>query len=295
MGTGSIDGIWAQLYFSRDAMAEQGQSGDRGDFELAMDHIHIWYILAEAESLEACLSSLEACLSPPEHDHYLRLRLPQVRQNFLLSRGCLRYLLGHYLDRSPRDLVFSWGPYGKPVLSHDDGLPQLQFNLTHSQGRIAIALHSHQAIGIDLEHLRPVTYLEGLCQRCLTAAEARTILPLAAPQADYRFLRYWTAKEALLKALGVGLSQPMDRLEVDLGTGGWPQQPVPLPVTISIPTGGTRPGEIHLYQWCPASDYVAAVAVQGRLPSPLPPITLRQTTPLALVQSSGPGLPSQGS
>jgi 4'-phosphopantetheinyl transferase len=255
-------------------------------FRLAADELHIWYITAHGEYSHASCSALEACLNPQELNRYHRLTRPNVRRNFLLSRGCLRHLLGLYLDSPPRNLQFSLGPYGKPELVHGVGQPPLQFNLSHTQGRIAIALHRHQAVGIDIEQLRSVTYLDQLCRRCLTDQEAQTVLTLEDQPAQHRFLRYWTAKEAILKAVGLGLSYPMNQLEVTLCTDDLPSQPVEVPIAPSTFHGQAPDfGPCKLYQWQPEADYVAALAIQGPFPESPLTISRQQITPQEIVEA----------
>jgi 4'-phosphopantetheinyl transferase len=135
------------------------------------------------------------------------------------------------------------------------------------------------AIGVDIEALRPLSLLPGLCHRCLTPAETETVLALPNPQADHRFLRYWTGKEACLKALGLGITDSLQSLELTLGYEELTTALVP--VTVSAPTLPEHPGQ--LYQWQPEPGFLAAVAVQS---APLEARCFRfyQTTPHALNQ-----------
>jgi len=256
------------------------------NFELSADDLHVWSIATHAELSQANCSALEACLNPQELDRYHRLTRPNVRRDFLLSRGCLRHLLGLYLALPPRNLQFSLGPYGKPELIHGGGPPLLQFNLSHTQHRIAIALHRHQGVGIDIEQLRPVTHLDKLCRRCLTNEEAQTVLTLGAQPAQHRFLRYWTAKEAILKAIGLGLSYPINQLEVILGTDDLSSQPVEVPI-VPLTCHAEAPGfeQCKLYQWQPEDAYAAAVAIQGPFPESSLTISRQQITPQEMVEA----------
>jgi 4'-phosphopantetheinyl transferase len=244
--------------------------------------IDLWLLSTEGVNA-ADLAKLRACLSPAEQGQLQRRRLPQVQQQFILSRGCLRYLLGQYTGKSPDSLRFSYGSYGKPALdlSGEGAGIAPRFNLSHSGQRILIAVSVADcvgAIGVDIEAVRPVRYLPELCQRYLTPAEAHTILALASPQADYHFLRYWTGKEACLKALGVGIADSLQRLELTLS----PQTPdIDLtPIDVFAPDLPQPPDQ--LYQWQPEPGYLAAVAVQA--PAPIKSFfRFYQTMPQALV------------
>jgi 4'-phosphopantetheinyl transferase len=225
--------------------------------------IDLW-LLSTDHVGAAALATLEDCLSPPEQAQLAKIRFPQAQRQFLLSRGCLRHLLSRYTGQAPADLAFVYGSRGKPALNpRGDGAGLApRFNLSHSGQRLLVAISGAErvrAIGVDLEILRPVSLLPGLCRRCLTPAEAETVLALPTPEADHRFLRYWTGKEACLKALGVGITDSLQSLELSLGPEALTA--VPVAVAVVAPTLPEYPGQ--LYQWQPDEQYLAAVAVQS--------------------------------
>ena len=256
-------------------------------FELVADDLHVWYIATNDEYLPADLSPLRACLSPEETDRYHRLKLPHVRQNFLLSRGCLRYLLSFYTGLPPEELKFSLGDCGKPKLDKFGVQSSLEFNLSHTQDRIVVALHHHRALGMDIEQVRTVTNLDSMCKHCLTPKETNTVLPLPEASGCHRFLQYWTAKEALLKALGVGLSHPMKAFELLIAEESLTPAPRPVPLVSSNQDDQNQNlKDFQLYQWQPEAGYVAALAVQKKGQSfPDQNIFLRKISPRALVQT----------
>ncbi|WOD38091.1 4'-phosphopantetheinyl transferase family protein [Nodosilinea sp. E11] len=238
------------------------------------------------------LEPLRDCLSSSEQAHLEQMRLPQAQRRFLLSRGCLRHLLSRYTEASPGGLRFVYGPRGKPALTPiKPGGTVPQFNLSHSGHRLLIAVSLADcvtAVGVDVEALRSVSHLPALCRRYLTPTEAKTVLALAPPLADHRFLRYWTGKEACLKALGLGIvDDAMHTLELSLGDQVSPV-PTPLPLTVHPLTARQRlehPGQV--YQWQPEAGYWGAIAVQCSCRDPLP-LRLFTITPAALVAGATP-------
>ncbi|MBD2105821.1 4'-phosphopantetheinyl transferase superfamily protein [Nodosilinea sp. FACHB-13] len=243
--------------------------------------VDLW--LLSTEILEPTTQqAFKACLSSTEQAQLQRLR-PTIQGQFLASRGCLRHLLSRYTGQAPAALTFVYGPKGKPALSPYDSkfcvVPQ--FNLSHSGQRLLVAISTADdvsAIGVDIEALRPVKSLAGLCRRYLTAAEAETVLAVPHPQADYHFLRYWTGKEACLKSLGIGIVDSMQALELRLEIPDLTS--VPTSVKVVTAPRLDHPGQ--LYQWHPEPGYMGAIAVQISF---LEPERLRfwQTTPAALL------------
>ncbi|PSR19589.1 4'-phosphopantetheinyl transferase [filamentous cyanobacterium CCP3] len=265
-------------------MPEPGQPPTSSPNIAAID---LWLIATDTVEYPL-LERLQNALSADEQTHLQQRRLPTARRSFILSRGCLRHLLSRYTGQAPNRLRFTYGPRGKPELasSRHAQAPagqRLTFNLSHSGARLLIGVSvapAVRALGVDLEELRCVKQLSGMCRRCLTPAEAETVLALNSPQADHRFLRYWTGKEACLKALGLGIVESMQALELRLT----PTEPASAPAAMAVSTSGLQhPG--RLYQWQPAADYLAAIAVQSDSHQPLT-FQPRQTTAAAIAVSS---------
>ncbi len=250
----------------------------------ASSAIDLWLLSTAFETTTQ--KALKACLSPAEQAQLERIHRPAVQGQFLASRGCLRYLLSHYTGQAPAALTFVYGPKGKPELSPDasrDGVVP-KFNLSHSEQRLLVAISTAadvRAIGVDIEALRRVKCLPGLCRRYLTTAEAKTVLAQPHPQADHRFLRYWTGKEACLKSLGIGIVGSMQALELRLET---PLTSGPTSVKVVTAPGLDHPGQ--LYQWH-QSDYMGAIAVQAPHLEP-EHLHLWPTTPAALLAGDWP-------
>ncbi|MGB3203042.1 MAG: 4'-phosphopantetheinyl transferase superfamily protein [Nodosilinea sp.] len=263
-------------------MTDLGHAPPSSSPSAAVDLYLITTKTAEAEI--DVLDALQSALSPDELARLQRLHRPAVWRQYILSRGCLRHLLSRYTGQAPNALTFAYGPYGKPSLGPNRPGVTPVFNLSHSGARLLIGVSSAPmvtTVGVDIEVMRSVHCLSGLCRRCLTPAEAQTVLALPPPQADYRFLAYWTGKEAWLKAQGLGIADSMQGLELGL-------KPEALPAKISAatiihPTGSHQ----VLYQWQPEADYLAAIALQADRPAQLR-FQLQQMTPLELLANPLP-------
>ncbi len=104
-----------------------------------------------------------------------------------------------------------WPPARKPALA---GHPGLSFNTSHSAGTAVIAVAAGTDVGVDIERIRPIDDAERLAADRFAASEADQLRSLPAEDREIGFLRLWTRKEAVVKALGLGLSMPLDRFSV---------------------------------------------------------------------------------
>ncbi|MEA2704631.1 MAG: 4-phosphopantetheinyl transferase, partial [Actinomycetota bacterium] len=143
----------------------------------------------------------EALLSADERARAARLRTPLLRQRFTTARGYLRHMLAGLLDVPPKDVDLDAGPHGKPALAAPH--PPLEFNLSHAGGVALYAFSRHAPVGIDVERARDDLPWERMAARYFAPEEAASI------DTSDAFFACWTRKEAVVKATGTGLSQPL--------------------------------------------------------------------------------------
>ena len=136
------------------------------------------------------------------------------RREFGLCRAALRAILCNRLDCGNDEITFKTSEYGKPfALVH--GIPAcIHFNISHSGRHGLIALASTGRIGVDIEERILRLDLDGEIQTVLTPNERAELASVAGEQKVHLFFRLWTMKEALIKALGTGLSQDMSQFEI---------------------------------------------------------------------------------
>lgn len=167
-----------------------------------------------------------ALLDAGEQARALRLRRPQDRVMFIQAHGLLRRVLSRYVPVAPAAWRFVTGPQGKPALcprAHATE-PALRFNLSHCADRVAVVVAHGREVGVDIERLDALAAADDLASLILAPAE-RHLLPAEAPARQRFLLARWTFKEAVLKALGIGLGRiEPARLEVTGGTDAGPWQ-----------------------------------------------------------------------
>jgi 4'-phosphopantetheinyl transferase len=173
--------------------------------------------------------------------------IDQPRRAFVASRLALRSLLGRYLDVPPHVVSIAIDPHGKPRLAAGD----LCFNVSHSGALSLIAVTRGCEIGIDVEQLRPVERLLEIAERQFHPQELAAIRAASAEQSNATFLRCWTRKEAVIKAIGVGLHYPLAAFHV-MST-----QIVELSAQGNVPES-----QCFLCDVEPCDAYVAAVATR---------------------------------
>lgn len=139
------------------------------------------------------------------------------RWRYVRAHAAMRRILAAEAGCQPSGLVFVAGEYGKPALA-DGGL---HFNLSHAGDHAVLATSFDTEVGIDIESRAiDIVRIAGLV---LTDREMKAFSALPADGQEAAFLRAWTRKEALLKAVGRGLS--LDPRGVEVGLGNMPETP----------------------------------------------------------------------
>lgn len=183
--------------------------------------VHVWRFSLHGSSDE---DALGACLDAFECERAARFYKEQHRRRFMAFRGQLRHILGQYLGLPPSEVPLDTDHQGKPVLAPGAGLPELQFNVAHSEDIALYACYARGAVGVDLEirQSRRFTSLDGLIERVLDAEERRYVSALPEVEQPDVFLALWSLKEAAVKASGVGLRMALNRINgLDALRNGW--------------------------------------------------------------------------
>ena len=165
--------------------------------------VHVWYSHTDDKSVTGRIN-LETVLSAEELSRYRVISHPESRQSYLAAHAMLRLVLSRYIDRPAVDLQFVRGEHGKPLLCLADGVPDIRFNLTHTAGMTACIVSLQGDCGIDVERHDRVHRFESVAHRMFADEECRLLLDHGFDPA--MFYRFWTLREAYVKALGVGLA-----------------------------------------------------------------------------------------
>lgn len=151
---------------------------------------------------------------PTERAHSLGAQDIHVwRMDYERSQGHapFRTLLASYLGASPDTLVFGHGTHGRPFLARPHS--SLDFNWSHSGSLAVIAVARNlPRLGVDFERHRARPRALPLAQRFFDPDEYARLCALLPEQQEDAFLRLWTTKEAVLKAIGRGIGFGLNRV-----------------------------------------------------------------------------------
>jgi 4'-phosphopantetheinyl transferase len=183
---------------------------------LGSPHPSLTLKLLDIRQQPCIITPLLEILSVEEQAHYLRYRQPRDQLHFIYGRSALRYYLAELLDTTPQDIAFIHSQHGKPLLTRHDAPC---FNVSHSGDYVLLGFHT-DAIGVDIEQANIPAPFEILPH--LFSAEEQRYCQIANPAA--RFYQIWTAKEAVLKAWGMGFAGVIPDFSVINKDLSWMQQ-----------------------------------------------------------------------
>jgi 4'-phosphopantetheinyl transferase len=183
-------------------------------FDLSGRNVEIWPVRIDAA--DAVAERFELYLGSDEKHHAARFRFDELRRSFVIARGALRILLGHYVNVSPTSIEFKYGSRGKPALA---GPACVEFNVSHSGGLALFAFTIGCNLGVDVEQIRTLNDSQRIADRFFCSDEAIELMSLTTNQRETAFYLCWTRKEAYIKATGNGLSAPLDSFRVTLRPG----------------------------------------------------------------------------
>lgn len=136
-----------------------------------------------------------------EKERYQRFSNIPARDKFLVSRALLRLILSQITNESAEDIVFSYGPHGKPFIKDS----KFYFNVSHSAKVIVIAI-SRSCVGVDTEFVERKVNYNQIMSKFFNESEIKDWENCKGATPLQSFLLGWTRKEAVLKATGDGIT-----------------------------------------------------------------------------------------
>ena len=185
------------------------------DLHLGGDEVHVWRASLVLDA--AAVEMFWATLAPEERRRAESYRFHRDRLHYVIARGVLRAILARYLETPPAQIRLTYSEYGKPELAADQG--GLRFNVSHSHGAALYACTRRRELGVDIEMLRDDFAILEVAERFFSMTELCELWSLPTRLQTQAFFNCWTRKEAYIKALGAGLSHPLNAFAVSLTPG----------------------------------------------------------------------------
>lgn len=214
------------------------------------DEVHVWTVSTEATAEET--EALVASLSPHEQHRAARMRLPDVRRDFIVGRARVRHVLGRYVDQPAHELDVVTRVDDKPLLAGAPGW--FDFSFTRCGGWHACAVGRDRRIGIDVECLTDAHDASAIAATYASPAESAWIRDLPPTRRRAAVADLWTKKEAFVKAVGTGLLAPLHAFSVPLEGDGFVDAPL---------AEARRRHQWMLRSFTPARGVTGAVAAEG--------------------------------
>lgn len=209
--------------------------------EPARADVWVWSLDVPDETFEV----LSALLNAAERSRAARFFNLEHARRWTVCRGQMRQILGHVAGIAPVDIVFSEEAYGRPYIA-DAARAMPSFNLSHTDGYATLAVSADVRIGVDIETIRPLSADE----MAWPLSQVEHAIVEAAPDTSRfeTFFRFWTLKEAFIKAVGKGVSLPLEDFDISgpddgparlLRLRGKPNEPARWSFAESTPIAGT--------------------------------------------------------
>ena len=190
--------------------------------------LHLWYAYPDDLLDPAVAQACAALLTPEEREKSQRYKFDQHRRESLATRVLVRSALSHLRAVPPEAWRFKQNDHGKPLLDPDCGL---RFNLSNAVGLVVCLVAEGIEVGVDVESPARSGQIMEVAGRVFSVEENAQLRELEGAARLDRALSLWTLKEACIKACGMGLALPLDkisflfdgaeniRLKIDPGVG----------------------------------------------------------------------------
>jgi 4'-phosphopantetheinyl transferase len=178
--------------------------------------VEVWFARIREPCDPSVLEATRGRLEAWEEERLRRLRRTEDQIRFAVAHILVRVLLSALRPVPPTEWRLAQTPNGRPFVSSPRTDAVVHFNLSHTAGLVGCAAAVGVPVGFDVEAVDRRFQVERLARRILSPAEYLFGKEDAGPWSPRWVLRYWTLKEALLKAVGLGLRLSPRSVEVSL-------------------------------------------------------------------------------
>lgn len=235
--------------------------------------IHLWFSFIDEINDEPLLAKYLTLLPRIERDILQRFHFPQHKKRYLVGRALARSVIAESINIAPQSIVFEREAYGRPYIVQPDKSRTIDFNLSYTDGLVALALYMEGKVGVDVENINNDIDVMTIAGTYFSTAEREELnnLPDSGAQKE-RFYELWTLKEAYLKASGLGLNTSLNRVCcASIKRTAGPLQ------KFALQPDSMRSCQVGLFD--PSTQHKAAICVCDNRDAPLD-VTVKKIIPL---------------
>jgi 4'-phosphopantetheinyl transferase len=182
-------------------------SGPDNRKKSAYCNLEVFY--AETSGLFSRYPNLKDFISKDERLRAERFRFDSDRETYIACHSLLRLAIAERLNVNPFEINYISGYNKKPLVEGNS----MFFNITHTKHTFAFAISENDFVGIDLESFTQDMEVRSIARRFFSKKESEFIFK-SKTGINKRFFLLWTRKEAMLKALGFGITNNLPEMEV---------------------------------------------------------------------------------
>lgn len=176
---------------------------------LHMGELHLYY----ADLRNYRIGWADIPFSPDEQERAKKIRSCRAYLHYKKTRYLLKDVLAGIKHCSPDEIIFNHDKNGKPSL-YGEPPEGVQFNMSHSEDFVVVAVCLGRRVGIDIEKVRDDIPAKDIAGRFYSSTETEAIADTHGLQRSELFLRIWTRKEALLKGTGEGIGSLCSEIQL---------------------------------------------------------------------------------
>lgn len=222
---------------------------------LGESDIHVYCLFTDDVHSPDVLNEYESLLTQWEREKVFRYFFEKDRKTSLISRALLKMVLSGYTELDICHIDFVMNSHGKPELKKNSNENRVRFNLSHTRGMIVLAVILECDIGTDVESFNGKNNSSQIARHFFSEKEVLALQQKPECLRNECFYEFWTLKEAYIKAIGLGLSIPLDTFSFLLDGSG---------ITIEFQEGmNDQPEEWFFYLSDITPNHKLAIAVKS--------------------------------
>lgn len=154
------------------------------------------------------VSDLISMLSSSERDRANRYHFTKDKHRFVICRALLKFILAEHMDLEIDKIIIDIDANKKPYLA---AYPSVFFNISHA-GDYALIAIAKSPVGVDIEYMNKSFDYEEILPHVFSKTEIDKT-----NNRHFTFYKFWTRKEAIVKAIGKGINDDLPKIPVTDG------------------------------------------------------------------------------